>query len=304
MTEHNIVIFNKYYTLRNQSRFLLVINYLLINQYPIKLNSISSTHLKIYKQCICFCHVTKNNYDCWHRHVMKTDCHSQEWHWQTQSQIMKIESDTWRAHIIKSKVAYAVRVTRSLVLWVCFVGRCLSFCVFSFGHYVACSSSIYGFWLPLWYLQTLHKVESDVWRTQITKSKKWKVMKTYSNHRKRHRTNADHQNQWWHMTYTNWQKSEVTYDEHKLPKSDVTLDEHRSAKSKVTHNVHRSAKSDVTGYEHRLHKWKVKHDEHRLPKSKVTHIKYRLQKWEEVNSKIGIWIQKLKKKTESFLEQL
>jgi hypothetical protein len=38
-----------------------------------------------------------------------------------------------------------VRVTRSLVLYVCFVDRCLSFCSFSFGHYVVCSSSIYGF---------------------------------------------------------------------------------------------------------------------------------------------------------------
>ena len=36
----------------------------------------------------------------------------------------------------------------------CFVGRCLPFCPFSFGHYVVCPS-IYGFWLPLWYLQTL-----------------------------------------------------------------------------------------------------------------------------------------------------
>jgi hypothetical protein len=41
-----------------------------------------------------------------------------------------------------------VHVTRFLVLCVCFVDRCLSFCV-------VCSSSIYGFWLPLWYLQTL-----------------------------------------------------------------------------------------------------------------------------------------------------
>jgi hypothetical protein len=38
-----------------------------------------------------------------------------------------------------------VRVTRSLVLYVCFVDRCLSFCAFSFGHCVVCSSSIYGF---------------------------------------------------------------------------------------------------------------------------------------------------------------
>ncbi len=48
-----------------------------------------------------------------------------------------------------------VRVTRSLVLYVCFVGRCLSFWTFNFGHCVVCSSSIYGLWLPLWYLQTL-----------------------------------------------------------------------------------------------------------------------------------------------------
>ena len=31
---------------------------------------------------------------------------------------------------------------------------CLSFCTFSFVHCVVCSSSIYGFWLPLCYLQT------------------------------------------------------------------------------------------------------------------------------------------------------
>ena len=38
-----------------------------------------------------------------------------------------------------------VRVTLSLVLCVCFVDRCLSFCTFSFGLCVVCSSSIYGF---------------------------------------------------------------------------------------------------------------------------------------------------------------
>ena len=36
----------------------------------------------------------------------------------------------------------------------CFVDHCLSFCHFSFYHCVACLSSIYGFRLPLWYLQT------------------------------------------------------------------------------------------------------------------------------------------------------
>ena len=38
-----------------------------------------------------------------------------------------------------------VRVTRSLVLCVCFVDRSLSFCTFSFDHRIVCSLSIYGF---------------------------------------------------------------------------------------------------------------------------------------------------------------
>jgi len=46
-----------------------------------------------------------------------------------------------------------VCVARSLVVCVCIVDRCLSFCPFSFGHCVVCSYWIYEFWLPLWYLQ-------------------------------------------------------------------------------------------------------------------------------------------------------
>ena len=38
-----------------------------------------------------------------------------------------------------------VRVTRFLVLCICFIDRCLSFCNFTFGHCVVGSSSIYGF---------------------------------------------------------------------------------------------------------------------------------------------------------------
>jgi len=38
----------------------------------------------------------------------------------------------------------------------CFVDRCLSFSSFSIGQCVVCSSLIYGFWLPLWYFQTLN----------------------------------------------------------------------------------------------------------------------------------------------------
>jgi hypothetical protein len=64
-----------------------------------------------------------------------------------------------------------VPVTRSLVLYVCFVDRCLSFCIFSFGHCCVCSSSIYGFWLPLWYLQTLLS-----WIHIVSKSKKLALM--------------------------------------------------------------------------------------------------------------------------------
>jgi hypothetical protein len=51
-------------------------------------------------------------------------------------------------HLSSLPVLSGVRVTRSLVLYVCFVDRCLSFCPFSFGHCVVCSSSIYRFWLP------------------------------------------------------------------------------------------------------------------------------------------------------------
>jgi hypothetical protein len=48
-------------------------------------------------------------------------------------------------HMSSPPVFSGVRVTRSLVLCVCFVDRYLSFSTFSFGHYVVCSSSIYGF---------------------------------------------------------------------------------------------------------------------------------------------------------------
>jgi hypothetical protein len=53
-------------------------------------------------------------------------------------------------HLSSPTVLSGVGVTRSLILCVCLVDRCLSFCTFSFGHF----SSIYEFWswLPLWYL--------------------------------------------------------------------------------------------------------------------------------------------------------
>ena len=51
-------------------------------------------------------------------------------------------------HLSSPSVFSGVRVTRSIVLCVCFVDRCLSLCPFSFGHCVVGSSSIYEFGLP------------------------------------------------------------------------------------------------------------------------------------------------------------
>ena len=50
------------------------------------------------------------------------------------------ELPTLLDHLSSPLVFGGVRVTRSLVLYVYFVDRCLSFCTFSFGHCVVCSS--------------------------------------------------------------------------------------------------------------------------------------------------------------------
>ena len=62
---------------------------------------------------------------------------------------------SFRSTWVHFRVLVGVHLTRSLVLCVCFVNRCLSSCTFSFGQCVVHSSSIYGFWMPLWYLQVL-----------------------------------------------------------------------------------------------------------------------------------------------------
>ena len=51
-------------------------------------------------------------------------------------------------HLSSPPIFNGVRVTRYLVLCVCLVDRCLSFCTFTFGHFVVCSSSIYEFYYP------------------------------------------------------------------------------------------------------------------------------------------------------------
>ena len=48
-------------------------------------------------------------------------------------------------------------VSWSLVLYVVFCRSLFVFCAFCFGHCIVCSSSIHGFRLPPWYLQTLLK---------------------------------------------------------------------------------------------------------------------------------------------------
>ena len=61
---------------------------------------------------------------------------------------MEQEQHTLPENLSSLPVFSGVRVTRSLVLYICFVDRCLSLCIFSFGHCVVCSSTIYGFCLP------------------------------------------------------------------------------------------------------------------------------------------------------------
>jgi hypothetical protein len=55
-----------------------------------------------------------------------------------------------------------VRLAWTLVFCVLFLDHCLSLC--PLGHCIVCASSIYGFWLPLWYLQSFRSsnTESDL----------------------------------------------------------------------------------------------------------------------------------------------
>jgi hypothetical protein len=50
--------------------------------------------------------------------------------------LVEQELHTLPEHLSSTPVFSGFRVTRSLVLYVCFVDRCLSFCIFSFGHCV------------------------------------------------------------------------------------------------------------------------------------------------------------------------
>ena len=72
------------------------------------------------------------------------------------------ELPTLPEHLSSPPVFSVVCVTRSFVvcpfvlfLLVIVLSVFWSLCCLSFGHCVVCPSSIYGFWLSFWYLQTL-----------------------------------------------------------------------------------------------------------------------------------------------------
>jgi hypothetical protein len=75
--------------------------------------------------------------------------------------IYPLVSLTILEHLSSPPVFCEVRFTRSLVLCALFV----YICPFVLFHCVVCSSSIYGFWLPLWYLQALITYYSMTVRT-------------------------------------------------------------------------------------------------------------------------------------------
>ena len=58
--------------------------------------------------------------------------------------LVEQELPTLPEHLSSLPDFSGVRVTRSLVLYACFVDRCLSFCTFCFDHCTVCSSSIYN----------------------------------------------------------------------------------------------------------------------------------------------------------------
>jgi len=50
------------------------------------------------------------------------------------------------------------------------VVNCFTYCHFSFDHCIVCPHSIYGFWLPIGYLQTFHKFTTNYMQTQCSSS--------------------------------------------------------------------------------------------------------------------------------------
>jgi hypothetical protein len=69
--------------------------------------------------------------------------------------LVEQELPTLPEHLSSPPVFSGVLVPRPLVFCVMFCRSLFVMLSFSLCHCVVCSSSIYGFWLPLWYLQTL-----------------------------------------------------------------------------------------------------------------------------------------------------
>ena len=69
--------------------------------------------------------------------------------------LVEQEQLTVPEHLCSRPVISGFRVNRSLFMCMFCRSLFLSLCTFSFGLCVVCSFSIYGLWLPLWYLQIL-----------------------------------------------------------------------------------------------------------------------------------------------------
>jgi hypothetical protein len=62
------------------------------------------------------------------------------------------ELPTLPEHLSSPPIFSGVRLSRFLIVCVCFVDRCLYFFPFCFGHCVVCSSLIYGCLIKFWCL--------------------------------------------------------------------------------------------------------------------------------------------------------
>ena len=88
------------------------------------------------------------------------------------TEVMAFKKGKWELitlpeHLRPPPVFGGVRLTRCLVLWVMFCKSLFAYLSFFFGHSVVCSSSIYGFWLPLWYLQALRTLDLGYMNTWL-----------------------------------------------------------------------------------------------------------------------------------------
>ena len=65
-----------------------------------------------------------------------------------------------------------VRVAQSFLLWIMFC-RSLFVLLILLGHCIVCPSSIYGFWLCIWYLQNF---SSSEWKGAVVMENQWTAL--------------------------------------------------------------------------------------------------------------------------------